>query len=186
MIGQCFSTKNKMKYNIPKRWLVFDVESIGLHGEGFSVGGGVFIDGAIQYGFTLSCDPSKADGADDDREWVDRNIPVLESTHRDPYMVRQSFWELWQKEKENGTVMAAECAWPVEANFLSACIMDDPQARKFSGPYPLYEISAFMAAAGLDPLASYDRTPSEEPRHNPYADAVQSARLLFEALGKLK
>jgi hypothetical protein len=42
-----------------------------------------------------------------------------------------------------------------------------------------------MLSAGMNPLATYDRTPSELPRHNPLADARQSARLLSEALARM-
>ena len=39
-----------------------------------------------------------------------------------------------------------------------------------------------MLCAGMDPMATYDRLPAELPRHDPLADARQSARLLVEAL----
>jgi hypothetical protein len=44
---------------------------------------------------------------------------------------------------------------------------------------------AFMVAAGMDPMATYDRLPTE-PQHDPLGDARQSARLLMQALGRLR
>jgi hypothetical protein len=169
-----------------KSFFVFDVESVGLHGEGFAVGGGVFLaNGAIQWGFRMSCPIDECIGTDEGRKWVKDNCPVLEITHRSPKAMRDAFWEKWSMAKSEGAVMAAECGWPVEANFLGSCITDDP-SRQWCGPYPLHEIASFMVAAGMDPMAKYERTSSELPQHDPYADAVQSARLLSEALSKIK
>ena len=85
----------------------------------------------------------------------------------------------------SGAEMAAECLWPVEARFLSACIADDAR-RLPTAPYPIHEIASVMLSAGMDPMGTYERTPSEMPRHNPLADARQSARLLVEALARIK
>lgn len=167
-------------------FFVFDVESIGLHGEGFAVAGGVYLsNGAVQWEFGFSCPTDKAEGLRGDRQWVDQNVPVLEVTHRDPIGLRMAFWKLWTNAKHSGAEMAAECLWPVEARFVHDCIRDDAQ-RLADAPYPFHEISSVMLAAGMNPLATYDRTPSERPPHNPLADSRQSARLLSEALSKLK
>ena len=165
-------------------YFVFDVESIGLHGEGFAVAGGVYIAGAPQHEFRFSCPMEEAEGSDDDRAWVKANVPVIEVTHRTPSAVRESFWDEWTKAKERypGITMAGECIWPVEAGFVARCIYQDIEARKFAGPYPMHEIASFMVAAGMDPMATYDRTPGELPKHDPLADARQSARLLHEAM----
>lgn len=168
-----------------KTFFVFDVESIGLHGEGFAVAGGVYLaNGAAQWEFCFCCPPDKAEGLQSDRDWVNRNVPVMDITHRDTYGLRMAFWEAWEKAKAGGAEMAAECLWPVEARFLRDCITDDAQ-RLPSAPYPCHEIASVMLASGMDPMATYDRTPSELPRHNPLADARQSARLLSEALARI-
>lgn len=166
-----------------KSFFVFDVESIGLHGEGFAVGGGVYLEnGAAQWEFRFACDPNLARGSDDDRKWVMENVPVLEITHRSLAGMRDSFWGQWIKAKQQDAKMAAECSWPVEAGFLAACVSDDPLSRKWTGPYPLHDVASVMLAAGMDPMATYERTPSEMPKHDPLADSRQSARLLAEAL----
>lgn len=84
--------------------------------------------------------------------------------------------------KATGELLAADCAWPVEARFLAACVDALPDERRFAGPYPLMEISTWMMAAGQDPMKTHARLESELPQHNPLADARQSARLLMEAI----
>lgn len=181
-------------------FFIFDVESIGLHGEGFAVGGGIYIGGVAQHEFHYACSPEIARGTFTNRNWVRDNVPPhAGGSKSDPLYVRQAFWQEWEEAKQAypGIHMAAECGWPVEANFLSLCIRDgnpvlflnDPcetWPREFQGPYPLHEIASFMLAAGMDPMATYDRLPCELPKHDPLADTRQSARLLFEALQRLQ
>lgn len=173
--------------NINDPFFIFDVESVGLHGEGFAVAGGIYINGAAQSEFRFCCPPEEAKGDDDDREWVKANVPVMEITHRHPAAVREAFWSEWEKAKKRypGITMAGECIWPVEAGFVARCIYQDKAKRNWEGPYPFHEIASFMRAAGMDPMATYERTPSEMPPHEPLADARQSARLLAEAMNKL-
>lgn len=166
-----------------RSFFVFDVESVGLHGEGFTVAGGVYLEnGAAQWEFRFSCPIDECEGDADDRKWVKENVPATEHTHRLPQALRNAFWEQWIRAKADGALMAAECLWPVEAGFVARCIKDDIENRKWEGPYPFVEISSVMLAAGMDPMAKYERTPSEMPPHDPLADARQSARLLSEAL----
>jgi len=170
-----------------KSYFVFDVESIGLHGEGFAVAGGVYLEnGAAQWEFCFASPTDQAEGEDSDRHWVKDNVPMMEETHRSLRKMRDAFWGEWVRAKKDGAIMAAECPWPVEAGFLSQCIADDVDARKWDGPYPFMEIASFLAAAGMDPMATYPRTPSEQPAHHPLKDARQSARLLSEALARIR
>lgn len=169
-----------------RRFFVFDVESIGLYGEGFAVAGGVYLEnGAAQSEFQFCCPAEMAQGFQMDRQWVRKNVPVMDITHRDPLGVRFDFWSEWERGKRFGAQMAAECLWPVEARFLTDCIRDDAQ-RLDSAPYPVHDISSIMLSAGMDPLATYERLPSELPAHNPLADARQSARLLSLALERIR
>lgn len=176
---------SKLEPSLP--FFIFDVESIGLHGEAFAVAGGVYIDGVAQSEFRFCCPIDSADGDADDREWVRKNVPVMNTTHGYPEGVRGAFWEKWEKAKLEypNIVMAGECIWPVETGFVSACIQDSKQGRTWNGPYPFHEIASIMLAAGMDPMAKYDREESEKPAHEPLADARQSARLLFKALNKI-
>ena len=182
-------------------FFVFDVESVGLHGEGYAVAAGVYdaegnpkvspIGGystGIPWEVRYACDPAEAQGADSDRAWIASNVPPIPVNAENPSHVRRMFWNEWKRAKaaHPEITMAGECVWPVEARFLSACVDDDPEARRWEGPYPLHEIASFMQAAGMDPMATYERLPEELPKHDPVGDVRQSARLLATALGKLK
>jgi len=139
-----------------KSYFVFDVESVGLHGQGFAVAGGVYLEnGATQWEFSFACPISECEGNDSDRQWVKENVPALEETHRTPTEMRGSFWVMWMIAKSNGAEAAAECLWPVESRFLSDCIKDDAQFL-LSAPYPIHEIASIMAAAGMNPMDKYD------------------------------
>lgn len=176
-------------------YFVFDVESVGLHGEGFAVGY-VVVDAAdrgreLDSGlFVANMDDSP--GLPADRDWVKANVSTALDVHvskrrslpagtASVHKVREAFWDSWAYWSGQKAVMAADVPWPVESRFLNACIADDP-ARKASGPYPLIDVASVRLAAGLDPLATCDRLDDEKPAHNPLADARQSARLLLEAL----
>lgn len=166
-------------------FFVFDVESVGLHGEGFAVAGGVYLpNGSALWEFQFACPIGECVGNEDDMAWVKYNVPTLEITHRSPYAMRDDFWRQWMKAKAEGAVMATDCGWPVEAGFLKACIADN-LTRKWDGPYPLHEIASYLASAGMDPLEKYERLAGELPVHHPLCDARQSARLLSIALGKI-
>ena len=165
-------------------YMVFDCESVGLHGETFAVGYVVIDqDGAVLDSGRYACPTAKAAGPDDGRAWVAENCPFIVATHDFPRQVRAAFWNQWLAHKERGAVLVADCAWPVEARFLASCVDDDAR-RMWEGPYPLHELASFLLAAGMDPMATYDRRP-DEPQHDPLGDARQSARLLVSALKKL-
>lgn len=172
----------------PNYYFIFDVESIGLHGEGFAVAGGIYKEGgnAIRE-FTYACPPLNATGNREDRDWVHANVVSIPPTHNYPNEVRQAFWTEWlnAKNKFNGIQMYVECGWPVEARFLNLCVDDSKDSRNWQGPYPLHEIASVMLAAGMDPMATYDRQFKELPAHHPLADARLSARLFFEAKNKI-
>ena len=167
-----------------KLFFVFDVESIGLHGEGFAVGWVVVSEAGATYEESyLACLPGAARGSASSRAWVDKNIPAIPLTHNTPIAVRDAFWGVWETWKKNGAVLVADCCWPVEARFLAQCVDDNPEAREWGGPYPLHDVASALLARGEDPLLARDRLPAELPAHHPLKDAKQSARLLLSALG---
>lgn len=171
-----------------KTFLVFDVESIGLHGEGFAVAGAVLTKSfGVDVTFVFSCSPDMAYGSDSDREWVRSNVPLLNYNCKNTNEVRNQFWNIWNelKNKHDDLVLAAECTWPVEARFLNQCVDDNKEGRNWEGPYPLYDISSIMFSAGLDPLAEYERVGDENPAHHPLSDVMQSCRLLKMSILKL-
>ena len=167
---------------------VFDVESIGLHGEGFAVAGGIYDEkGTELEHFAYHCPPGTARGEQSDRDWVKDHVTIHPSSiaEHSPFDVRERFWWHWIRAKGQGALMFVECGWPVEAAFLEACVKDDLSARNWEGPYPMHEIASIMLAAGMDPMATYERLPQELPAHEPLADARLSARLLANAFKKL-
>lgn len=168
---------------LPHPIMVFDVESIGLLGEGFAAGW-VDIDvyGVISKPWVVWCHPGRAKGTMEGHRWVQENVKLqLESGKvRSPKEVRQVFWAHWSRARdEHAAQLAAEVPYPVEANFLSLCMEDGPRR---SPPYPFIDIASVRFAAGLDPLETCERLPDELPAHNPLCDALQSARLLLEAM----
>ncbi len=172
------------------RYMVFDVESAGLHGEGFAWGYVVMEDGVeceACYGFVDEVPPC----SEEDRAWVESNVLAAMDRESTYYRadslkeLRANFWEHWMRWKAKGAQLVTDCGWPVEANFLSACIADDPYARKWDGPYPLLDLSSVLLAARLDPVGTFDRLPNEMPAHDPLRDARQSARVLIETLSSL-
>lgn len=168
---------------------VFDVESMGLHGEGFAVGGGIFNleNGAAVREFRYFTPFEPISASEENRKWVIENIPPMQVTHWATHGVRGAFWDEWELAKVAypGICMWAECGWPVEARFLAMCVADQTKERYWNGPYPLHEIATVMQVAGMNPMGEYPRQPPELPKHDPLADARQSARLLSEALSKI-
>jgi hypothetical protein len=177
-------------------FMVFDVESVGLHGEGFAVGW-VVVDrtGKELAEGRSDCYQERARGSRSGREWVLENVPFrhcVDGYH--PVHVREAFWIAWTEWKARGAVLAADCPWPVEARFLAACVDDaiplvrgerpDDGRRGWGGPYPLIDVASVRLTVGFDPLGVDGRLPSELPVHDPLADARQSARLLIEALDR--
>lgn len=173
--------------------MVFDVESIGLHGDGFAVGLVVIEGGQEVDSCFYRCQPSSVSGRKESFDWVEANvIPSLDHQIAckfsnglgicPPREVRDLFWNRWMSWRGNGAILAADCPWPVESRFLRQCVLDDFPDREWLGPYPLIDIASVRFAAGLDPLGTTSRLEDELPVHHPLADARQSARLLLEAL----
>lgn len=164
-------------------YMVFDVESVGLHGEGFAVGYVVVNEkGEELEAARLACSPDAAQGENDGRIWIAVNCPPIPADFVRPADMRSSFWASWRRWASFGAVLVADCAWPVEARFLAACVDDGDATRTWDGPYPLHDVATARFIAGFDPLATVERLPCELPQHDPLADARQSARLWIEAL----
>ena len=163
-----------------------DIESIGLHGEGFAVGYTVVDSLGCEIEATLfACPPDAAQGAQSDRAWVMQNVPTLIETHATPRAVRAAFWQRWLHWSALDARMVADCGWPVEARFLAACVDDHGAAAHWQGPYPLFDVSSLAAARALDPRAAVERKTNEQPAHNPLADARMCARLWREYSGQI-
>lgn len=173
-------------------FFVFDVESVGLHGEAYAVGF-VVIDASgkeLESGL-FACNPDNCLGSKSGRKWIAENCPTFDETHSSAKDVRAAFWFKWKRWKEHGAALAADCAWPVEARFLIQCVEDARPVirggiadgpRDWEGPYPLIDIGSILLAFGRDPLGANERLPNELPVHDPLADARQSARIFAELI----
>jgi hypothetical protein len=143
--------------------VVIDVESVGLHGEGFAVawviGSGVAELGPVEIGAGVAfCLAACARGPAEGLQWV-RDHVTLDTAGRcprsevyecaSPREVRNVFWTNWLTWRERGMTLWVDCGWPVEARFLAACVDEDPKAREWRGPYPLHEIATLRAIARL-------------------------------------
>lgn len=159
-----------------------DVESMGLYGEGFAVGVSVRDPKTNQEidSFYAGC-PMAPDHPR--REWLEANvIPHLPKPDCEtPRQVRDKFWDFYLRWRDISLIVA-DCATPVEANFFRMCVMDDLENRQWLGPYPLHELATAFLFAGMDPIGSYERMDDEQPAHNPLNDARQSGRLFVERL----
>lgn len=168
-----------------KLYMVFDVESVGLHGEGYAVGIVVVNDlGALVEERCYACDPRAVRaGTDKDIQWVmDNAFDDLAITHTTATGVRNAFWKYWMGWKDEGVLLFADCQWPVEARFLHACVEGNLEERNWNGPYPLHDIATVLLCKGKDPTGTFPRFKDELPVHNPLCDARQSARILIEHL----
>jgi hypothetical protein len=165
--------------------MVLDVESIGLHGEAFAFGYTCIAEDSVIAHMRWSCPPESAQGSDEDRQWVAENVPAFAPDCASPKELREMFWQQWLQWRQRGALLAADVAWPVEANFLRACVQDDPKTRNWQGPYPLLDIASVLWVAGINPIQSHRRLDGELPAHDPLKDSAQSARLLREAVRKL-
>ncbi|HMP75077.1 MAG TPA: hypothetical protein PKE12_02160 [Kiritimatiellia bacterium] len=159
---------------------VFDVESIGLHGEAFGVAGAVSgADGVTREPFMFGIPRAAACGSETDRAWVDQHVPPIPVTHTSGRAMRDAFWARWLAAKAQGAIMVAWCAWPVEARFLAACVDDDPAGRAWDGPFPLHDLATLFLARNIHPTEpSYERGPNERI-HDPMGDVRYTARLWF-------
>ena len=178
---------------MPPYFMVFGVESVGLHGDAYAVGYAVIdADGKEVEAGGWCVSPQLVRGTPEGLGWATDNAWYVRGTDwgaglacllcdRD---MRGRFWSAWGRWKRKGAWLAADVPWPVKSRFLSECVLDNPWDRELAGPYPLIDVASVRLAAGYDPLATELRHPGEEPAHDPLADARQSARLLLEALAR--
>lgn len=197
-----------MSLNNDALFYVFDVESVGLYGEGFAVGWTVVdVDGKEHESGLLVTDWTEFTRYDPfDARWVRNNVPPMPITHKHVDDLRSEFFNVIQRWHINSDEAYrhhpkahsfwADWGYPVEARFLSDCrhtgfwkasadcrtVFDIP---RHAMPAPLHEIATLRLAAGFighgDP-----RLPNELPEHNPLNDARHSARILVAAMKRLR
>lgn len=173
---------------LPRKFLVFDVESIGFLGEAFAVGGVIIdVDGTEIDSFYFACHPAEARGEESDRWWVASNFQgafncTTTSELRERFVLRLDMF----LSQHPGITVAADCPFPVEAGFLLECKRQFSAESAFELPYPLIDVASVVLANGGDPIGDFGRLENELPKHNPLQDARQSARILVETLRQLR
>jgi len=169
----------------PPHVVCIDAEATRLHGEAFAVGGVVVgPDGSEVGSFYARCEmPGEAFSP-----WVRENVlPALADappTHPDPRSMRSALWD-WLAARPEGSVVVADCGWPVECNLLQRCVEDDP-AREMRGPYPLHEAASLALASGAPGAVDGDAPGAAPPgrAHHPTWDARASAQAAHRALAR--
>lgn len=169
-----------------------DAETVGLYGEHFAIGWSlrsVATGEEIDHGYE-ACSSSNANGDDDDREWISKNVlPKLppQTTADNPSQLYEKFWAIWMDTKKNYDKVhcVADCGFPVESRLFENCVKLDHSKRKFDGPYPLNEVETMLGAAKLD-RDSIPLNHDEILTHHPTHDARRSGRLYYRALKKLQ
>ncbi len=162
---------NRLPFDQQQLFMVVDVESIGLHGEGFAVAWEIcrvaLHDAPLEQGF-WGCAPQLASGLDSDRDWVATHVPPLPMNCATPTEVRQHFWADWQTWSAQGALMLVDCGWPVETAFLSACLREARADLGFSGPFPLLDVAtARTLLSGKPDTPSFHRAVQQ---HDPRDD----------------
>jgi hypothetical protein len=115
-----------------------------------------------------------------------KHLPVIFSDARS---MRTAFWEWLRSDPKPDAPdpVYADCPWPVEANFLSACVADDA-SRAWQGPYPLLDVATLLGATSGDPMVKRSRyleMPDDWPAgndHDPRWDAFVSGLAAVRAL----
>jgi len=162
---------------------IFDVESVGLHGEGFAVSL-VLADNLTEtWSVTWACLPNQSMGTPEDFKWVQEHVQYPPDTIwlGFPQQVRTCFWQKWLELREQKYLLCSDVTWPVEANFLSACVKDNLSERNWTGPYPLIDVNVLYRLGDPPRL----RLPEHQPEHDPLADCRHSLRQLRAVLNKL-
>lgn len=180
---------------------MLDVESVGLHGDALAYGF-VIEDGGrvVEEGFAIA-NPDNCAGERQDFDWLRVNVfpwinamsPVFPSAggapaiQQDPTTgvlvtlcdgpaaLREAFWSVWERERVRGTQLWTDVCWPVEANFLSACVRART-SRKFQGPYPVMDAATLWETSHGGVVLM--RQPNELPEHHPLMDCRHSLRKL--------
>lgn len=126
-----------------KNIFFFDVEATSLHGFGFAVGAIVCdaLGNEIDRFERLS-----TRGAETANESVKENVlPNLSGMPSVAFnrMLRDEFLKFYLQHKDTCEIWS-DVNFPVETNFLSAIVADDPDGRQWMMPYPLFDLASLL------------------------------------------
>jgi hypothetical protein len=183
-----------MKKNI----FMFDVESIGLYGNGFAFGAvasdakGQILDKCAYAYLTEEIIKElnkidffvNGDGKDIISEC--KKLQQVKSLKE----LRQKFYDFYLAYKSNCDIYS-DVNFPVETNFLKDVVMDDIENRQFTMPYPLLDV-ANVVPCNIDRAEMYiqdnagyiaqDVANRKPVKHNPLWDSMCSLYCLIKEL----
>ncbi|HHQ4120159.1 TPA: hypothetical protein ACTE1W_001548 [Legionella pneumophila] len=178
----------------------FDVESQSLHGEGFAYGYVVMTkhEKTNELVILEKGECYSIEGAKGTTNWVQEHvIPSLSILT--PYLkqnisflnrsflpsevvvttkeLRDRFFEIYKKWKDQNAEFWTDVNFPVESNFLSAIVKDANGSRDWVMPYALLDVANFLDV-------TIDRNEYSElkglQKHNPLDDILASAHSLYK------
>lgn len=175
-----------------KDWHIFsiDAETNGLYGQHFALAWTVRNQkGAELEKNYLACPLDQAKGNDNSADWVIKNvIPVLPKTVNcdNPKKLIQKFYDSFIHiiDKYPNLRIISGNHFPVETRlFAKAFKRHAPKEAQNQFPVLIHELSTALLLTGIN-RADFPRDANEQQTHNPYCDAVYTARLFSEALNK--
>lgn len=179
------------RINNDTKLLCFDLETNGLHGQAFAVGG-LIMDAAgnIESQYSARC-PIKGELD----EWVSENvipfIEDMEQTHKDYKSFCDDFWAWFVEAQNRSDYVIVQNGYPVEYRFLLQCQEMDIESRYWDHPFPILDLTSMLVMAGYDAedkvrLAGQWLKETGFAKHHPLNDAHLTARMAFEILSKSK
>lgn len=179
-----------------KNIFMFDVESIGLHGDGFAFGA-IISDRKenvieICSGACLNEEVTEKLSKIDffvNGEGKDIISECSKLKRFDTlWQLREYFWEFYMKHKDNCDVYS-DVNYPVETNFLESVYNDNPEDRQWKMPFPLLD-ACNSIPQDVDRIEEYTKDNSsyivqdvatrKPVKHNPVWDCVSSLHCLIK------
>lgn len=165
-----------------KKIFSFDAESNGLWGKAFAIAAVVYSNGVEISKFVGRC---TIEGDVD--EWVKNNVlPKIEEipvNYKNYKELIAGFADFYMKNKKDADILV-HVGFPVEVKILLD-MHDFGFIGDWDAPYPLYDLSLYLAQAGENPISAKDYATKyglsflKEREHNPLYDAQLTARIFI-------
>lgn len=174
--------------NNQTKFLCFDLESNGLHGQAFAIGA-LVIDatGKVYDQFMARIRVTKKMD-----EWVKENVvPVIDDmpiTHKTYPEMCEDFWQWFVAAQEISDYVLVSNGYPVEYRFLLDCQGADIDERYWQHPFPIIDLSSLLLPLGELKDASKSKLMAKVQKqhdfrpHHPLDDAKATILVAFEAL----
>ena len=170
------------------KFLCFDLESNGLHGQAFAIGAVVMgTDGEFHDQFTARVRvTNKLD------DFVKDNIvPLLDDmpiTHTDYKAMCEDFWQWFMAVQKKSDYVLVSNGYPVEYRFLLDCQQANLEERYWQHPFPIIDLASLLLPlsgsedTNKSTLIKWAQTEHKLRNHHPLDDAKATALIAFEAL----